>query len=221
MLVSIELEQRGNVVGPITQGGGADGQHIDAVIQVLTKTPSRDFGFEVFVGGCDHTHIDWHFTRSANGQDAALLQDPQQLDLHVHRQIADFVQKQGAAMGQLETTKAVGNSTGEGAFAVAKQLAFDQLTRDGPAVDGHKGATGAGTLGMQGLGHQLFTSPAFAGDQGCGGGSRQSLDELAQELRRSTLSNDLGFGAGFHVFLVLDGARWLEHLPIGQLALKA
>ena len=121
------------------------------------------------MGGCNHTHVNRHFTSGTNGQDASFLQDAQQLDLHVHGQIADFVQKQGATMGQLEATETVGHGTGEGALAVTKQLAFDQLSRDGPAVDGHKGTTGAGSLGMQGLGHQFFARAAFAGDQGSGG----------------------------------------------------
>jgi hypothetical protein len=34
------------------------------------------------------------------------------------------------------------------------------------------------------------------------------LDELAQELRRSALSNDLGSGAGFHVWSVSGGDKW-------------
>jgi hypothetical protein len=47
------------------------------------------------------------------------------------------------------------------------------------------------------------------------------VDELTQELRRSALSNDLGFGAGFHVYSVLDGASSLQNMPLGQVRLKA
>jgi hypothetical protein len=47
------------------------------------------------------------------------------------------------------------------------------------------------------------------------------MDELAQELRRSALSNDLVFRAGFHVYLVFDGASSVQNMPIGQYGLKA
>jgi hypothetical protein len=36
------------------------------------------------------------------------------------------------------------------------------------------------------------------------------LDELAQELRRSALSNDLGSGTGFHVNPLSGDAQWLS-----------
>jgi hypothetical protein len=111
---------------------------------------------------------------------------------------------------QLESPQTVSHGPREGAFAVTEQFAFDQLARDGPAIDGHKRAASAGALGMQGLGHQFFASAAFARDQGCRRRRRQGLDELAQKLRRSALSNDLGFGAGFHVKSVLGGTRWLS-----------
>ena len=94
------------------------------------------------------------------------MQDAQKLDLHVHGQIADFVQKQGATVRQLESAQTVGHGTGVGDFAMTEKFAFDQIARDGPAVDGHKRTAGAGALGMQGLGHQFFARAAFASHQG-------------------------------------------------------
>ena len=77
----------------------------------------------------------------------------------------DFVQKQRTAMGQLKAPKTVGYGTREAAFAVTKQLAFNQLTRYSATVDGHKRRAGARALGMQGLGHQFFARPTFTSDQ--------------------------------------------------------
>ena len=70
-------------------------------------------------------------------------------------------------MRQLESAQTVGHGPREGTFAVTEQFAFDQLARDGTAVDGHKGAACARALGMQGLGHQFFAGATFASDQGC------------------------------------------------------
>jgi hypothetical protein len=61
---------------------------------------------------------------AANRVDRAFLQHAQQLDLHVQRHVANFIQEDGAAMGQLKATNAVSHSACESALAVAKQFAF-------------------------------------------------------------------------------------------------
>ena len=45
-------------------------------------------------------------------------------------QIADFVEEDGAAVGELELAAAQRRRTGERALLVAEQLALDQLGRD-------------------------------------------------------------------------------------------
>ncbi len=51
---------------------------------------------------------------------AALLQHTQYFDLHVQRHIANFIQKQGAAFGQLKATSAGIYRTGKCALLMAK-----------------------------------------------------------------------------------------------------
>ena len=116
--------------------------------------------------GCgDHAHINADLTGSTHRQNATLLQDTQKLDLHVHGQVTDLIQKQGATMSQLKTPQAISNSACEGPLPVTKQLTFDQLTRNRATIDGHKGTAGPWTLSMQGLRHQLFARTAFTCDQ--------------------------------------------------------
>jgi hypothetical protein len=43
MLLRIKLQQGSDVVGSLAQGGGGDGQDVDAVIQVFPETPCRHF----------------------------------------------------------------------------------------------------------------------------------------------------------------------------------
>ena len=198
MAVGIKLQQGRDVIRPLTQRRGGDGQHVDAVVQVFPKAASGHFVFEFFVRGRHHAHIDGHLARGPHGQNAALLQHAQQFDLHVHGQVADFVQKQGAPVRQLEAAQAVAHRAREGPFAVAKQFAFDQVARDGAAVDGHKRARRPRPLVVQGLRHQFFARAAFSCDQGRRRGRRQGLDQLSQKMRGLAVANDVGSGAGFH-----------------------
>ena len=67
---------------------------------------------------------------AADALELAVLQDAQQLGLRRLVQVADFVEKDGAAVGQLELAAAQRRRAGERALLVAEQLALDQLGRE-------------------------------------------------------------------------------------------
>jgi hypothetical protein len=131
-------------------------------IQILSKAAGSDFVLKVPVGGGHHPHINAYRLAAADRVDLALLQHPQQLDLHVQRQVADFIEEDGAAVGQLEAANPVGHGPGESPLAVTEELAFNQILGNGRTVDGHKIATAPLRLLMQGSRHQLFAGATFA-----------------------------------------------------------
>ena len=92
----------------------------------------------------------------------ALLQDAQQLGLRSGVQVADFVQEDGAAVGQLEFAAAGGGGAGEGAFLVAEQFGLEQLGGNGGAVhlDERAGGERAGIVDVRG--QQFLAGAGFA-----------------------------------------------------------
>jgi len=95
--------QQRNVGAPLAQRGHEDLEHVQPVIEVLAEAARLHGQLEVLVGGGDHPHVDLHGLDSAQSLELALLQHAQQLDLGRRRQLADLVQEQRAAVGQLET----------------------------------------------------------------------------------------------------------------------
>ncbi len=79
-------------------------------------------------------------------------------------QVADFVEKDGAAIGELELAAAERGRAGERALLVAEQLALDQLGRDRGAVDLHERARRKRALAMDVRGQQLFAGAGLAAD---------------------------------------------------------
>ncbi len=71
---------------------------------------------------------------AADAADLALLQHAQQLALHAGRHLADLVEEQRAAVGDLEQAARVVLGAGEGAARVAEQRRFEQRLRDRGAV---------------------------------------------------------------------------------------
>ena len=60
-----------------------------------------------------------------------LLDDPQQFELDVGAQVADFVQEDGAALGQFEAALLALHGPGEGAPFMAEKFALHQGFRAG------------------------------------------------------------------------------------------
>ena len=73
----------------------------------------------------------------------AFLQYAQQLDLQGERHVADFVEKERAAVGRLEKADPAGASAGKGALGMAEEFGFEQLFGNGAAVDGDERPLGA------------------------------------------------------------------------------
>jgi len=62
------------------------------------------------------------------------LQHPQQLGLQRQGHVADLIEQQGTAVGGLEQAHPVAIGAGEGALAVAKQFALQQVLGERRAV---------------------------------------------------------------------------------------
>ena len=91
--------QEGNILEPIAQGRQIDPHHVEAVEQVFAELALLNHRFQRPIGGGDQPHVDIDRVALPHVLDAPFLEHPQQFDLHRHRHIADFVEKQRAAIG--------------------------------------------------------------------------------------------------------------------------
>ena len=83
-------------------GGTANRKHIQAVVRVLAERSFGDPLFEIAVRRGDDPDVHANRLRAAEPLDRPLLQHPQQLHLHVERQVANLVEKDGRMIGHLE-----------------------------------------------------------------------------------------------------------------------
>jgi len=89
------------------------------------------------VRGGDDADVHAERSRAAEPFDAPLLEDAQQLDLDVGRQIADFVEEDRGAIRQLEPPFLPGHGAREGPLLATEQLALEERGRDRGAVDSY------------------------------------------------------------------------------------
>lgn len=113
---------------------------VQAVKQVFAEAPFGDFSLRVAVGGADNAHIRCAQPVLAKPLHLAGLQKTQELGLQGHIHVADFVEKQRAAISLQGRAVALGRRACECALHMAENLAFQQILGYGCAIEGNERA---------------------------------------------------------------------------------
>ena len=167
------------------------GMTFKPVVEIFAEQIFGDGFVEIAIGGGDHAHVDGNFAGAAHRTHGALLQHAQQFDLHGQRHLADFVEEDGAAVGDFEQAALVLVGSGESALQIAEQFALEQRLGKGSAVDGDEGVGGARRTDVHGAGDEFFTGAAFAVDQNRAGGRSHGAHRLLELLHGAARADDV------------------------------
>ena len=123
-------------------------------------------------------------------------------------------------MGQLETPRTILHRSGKGPFDMAKELAFEQISRYGGTVDPNQRPVAAPTSGMNSPGNQLLARAGLTADQDVGPSRRHHGNLLDQFGHRRAVAHDIAvvhFGLNlFLQVLVLKFQPAFERLHLFQ-----
>src|SRR5262249_50822157 len=89
----------------------------------------------------------------------------QQLGLEVEPKLADLVEEEGAVAGGADEAELIAVGAGEGAAAVAEQVAFEQVARDRGAIEGGERFVRTVRRVVERARQNFFSSAALAGDE--------------------------------------------------------
>ena len=130
--------------GRSARPGNAQLDGAEAVEKIFAESSGEHFGAQIAIGGGDQADVHGaHFGR-AHALDFAILNHAEQLGLHRQGSFADFVEEDGAAVGEFEEAGARIRGAGESAAHVAEELAFEKRVdhrrtiADGEARLGHR-----------------------------------------------------------------------------------
>ena len=209
-----ELRERREVLDPVAQRRHADGDDLQPVIQVFAEAPLLDRLIEVDVRGGNQPEGGLDRVGSADTFDLILLNRAQQLGLQVVTEVADLVEEQGAAVGQLELAQLLPHGAGEGPLLVAEEGALDELARNRGEVDCDERRVRLTRFAMNKARQQLLAGAAFAENQHGGVQLCHLLHELENLSCRAA-----GAGDELPVVLLLRnlGAQ-TQHIPAQILA---
>ena len=160
------------------------------IVEILTKAPVLHGLGQVDVRRCDQAEAGLDRVRAAHTLDLALLNRAKQLRLKLVAQVADLVQEQRPASGQLELSQLLSNGAREGPLLVAEERALHELLRNRRQVDGHEGRVRIARLAMDHPREQLLAGSALTENQHRGRQLRHLLHELDNFARGAAWPDD-------------------------------
>src|SRR5438128_12162789 len=86
---------------------------IDAEEEILSKSPGLHIFGQIAIGRADDAHVDVDRHGTADAIETAFLQNAKHLRLHGGTEVADFVEEDGAGVGQLEFSELPAGGAGE------------------------------------------------------------------------------------------------------------
>ena len=147
--------------------------------------------FDVLVGRGNHAHIRANRLRAAEPLEFARLEHAQQLDLRREVDLADLVEEQRAAFGQLEAALLGRVRARERAFLVAEQLRFDEGVRQRGTAHLDERPLRSQRVVVNGLGDELLAGARFAADQHGRVGARHLRHLLVDQAHRPARAKDV------------------------------
>src|SRR5262249_17252544 len=115
-----------DVVAPLPERRQMERDHVQPVIEIAPEVADANLFVEVAVRRRDDARIHRHRVGRADGDDLAMLQRPEQLDLRRRRRLANLVEKEGAFRRRAEEAYFVANRAGERSLHVPEQLTLQE-----------------------------------------------------------------------------------------------
>src|SRR5262245_17868965 len=103
--------------------------------QILPNLPCLDELIDVPIRRHQNTDINLEAPHASHTPHLATVQHLQELALHLGRHVSELIEKERAAIGELEQARLVLHRAGKGAPFMTKQLTLEELRSDCPTVD--------------------------------------------------------------------------------------
>jgi hypothetical protein len=128
---------------------------------------------------------------AAQPLELAFLQDAQQRNLDGGRQLADLIEKQGAAVRQLETPRAPLGRARKRSRLVSEEFSGHQRLGNRREVHRDEGPASAPRALVQDAGRQFLSGARFARDEHWRVGRRDPPEQMEQSSHARRSANDL------------------------------
>src|SRR5580704_5696533 len=99
-----------------------DWKDVQPVEQIQSKLPGTNRRWQIAVGSCNYTDVDWNALSASDAFELMFLKHAQQGNLGFARHIADLVEENRPMVRDLEASRVPLISAGERAFLVTEEF---------------------------------------------------------------------------------------------------
>src|SRR5207237_3872648 len=189
-LVEEPLDQQRHVFAALAQRRQLDCEDVQAVIEVFPQLAVADSIRRIHVRRRDDADIDRLLLAAAEPPERPLLQHPQQLHLRRGLHLRNLVEKQRAAVRELEDAGAPIVRAGERALLVPEDLALEQRLRNRGAIDRDERKRRSLAQLVNRLRDELLAGSRFAPDQHRCVGRRRLFDDAIDASNAGAVADD-------------------------------
>ena len=190
------LGQERHVVPTLAQGREADGDGVDPIVEVLPKLSRLHRLGQIAVGGGHEPDVDPPRARGPDPEERPGLDRAQELHLAIRLHLADLVEEQGAAVGELDQPRLGPDRAGERALLVTEQLGLEDLARERAAVNRYERPRGSRRVFVDRPGDELLAGAALAQDQYRRIGGGHAIDDPQHLVHPGALGQETAEGRG-------------------------
>src|SRR5882757_4587911 len=115
-------EQRRNIFAAVAQGGQRQMDDVQAMVKIFAEAAFADEREQLHVGSGDDADVDLDLLGATEAHEFALLNYAKKLGLCFRADGGDFVEEDGALIGDFEETFFGGNGASKSAFDMAEEL---------------------------------------------------------------------------------------------------
>src|SRR6266404_1196255 len=184
-------DQRRDIAGTAAQRRQINGDHVQPVEQIFTEPAFTHQRLQINVGGGDHTNVNLDLLHAAQVHELLVLKNAEDLRLRFQAHGADFVEENGAAVGDLEQSLLGRDCAGECSLDVSEERGFQQIAGHGAGIYRYEWPVLARRVGMQRLGNQLFAGAALALTQHSRPARRHLRYQIKHTQHGIALANDV------------------------------
>src|SRR6516164_1895968 len=163
-------DQSGNVCTARPQWRQQHGEHIETVVEIATKFVPLHHLLQISVCRSHQPDVDAMRATAPETFELLFLQNSQQLGLQCQRNIANLIQKERSSVGELKAPDFLCGRSGKSSFLMTKELALQQIYRNGSAIQLHVWTIVARTAVVNRFRDQLLAGARFSLNQHSGAG---------------------------------------------------
>src|SRR5581483_6514 len=183
------LDEKGQILDPLSEGQEVDLADVQAVEQVLSNTLRSNLAFKVAVRCGQDADIRRNCFRASDRKHPSIFEHAEQFGLRFAWHFREFIEEKRSAVGGLEQSRLPPISAGKRALFMAEQFALDQRGRQSRTVNGNERRVLSPREPMDKLRGFFLTGSALAGDQNGKIGRSDALDPIHDSAHRCRLAN--------------------------------